>query len=203
MKTKMPRVLYVVCIAFAVLMAACGKDGDTGPAGPAGPQGAQGPGGAPGPAGPQGDPGTANVIYSDWLDVGYEPDTVVFAPGDTLFRFIGGFEAEKITAAVLANSDIKVYMNLGTAAEPFVVALPLADFSVFGVFLTITPIFETGIVSLWSNIDAGTGLDDNNQKTWQYRYIIIPGGTAARKAAGADVDWNNYKSVQKYLGLKD
>ena len=202
MKTNMPRFLYFL-MAFALLVAACGKDGDAGPAGPPGPAGPQGPGGAAGPGGPQGEPGTANVIYSDWLDVGYGEDTVVFAPGDTLFRFIGVIDAPKITNEILANSDIKVYLNLGTAAQPFVAGLPLSDFSIYGIFLTVTPVFEEGLVSLWSNVNAGTYLNDANQKEWQYRYIIIPGGTAARKAAGADVDWNNYKSVQKYLNLKD
>src|SRR5215217_3270814 len=63
--------LSLIVVTFFV---ACQK-GDTGPAGPAGPAGAAGANGAngpQGPAGPQGDPGTANVIYSDWLDVTFE-----------------------------------------------------------------------------------------------------------------------------------
>jgi len=36
----------------------------------------------------------------------------------------------------------------------------------------------------------------------QYRYILIPGSVNARVAKPA-VNWNNYKEVQAYLGLKD
>ena len=58
------------CLFFT----ACSKTGPTGPAGPAGQDGAAG---AAGPAGPKGDTGTANVIYSPWLDVTYKPDTFI------------------------------------------------------------------------------------------------------------------------------
>ncbi|WP_205686969.1 hypothetical protein [Chitinophaga rhizosphaerae] len=204
MKTNMPRVLYVPLLLLALFVAACGKDGDTGPAGPAGPAGPGGAAGPGGPAGPKGDTGTANVIYSDWLDVGFpEIDTNVVAVGDTIFTFFGGMNAPKITADILAKGDIKVYINFRTAANPLVMPLPVADFAFFGAFVNITPLFTVGAVNLVSNIDAGTGLNAQNEKVWQYRYILIPGGVAARKAAGADVDWNNYKSVQKYLNLKD
>lgn len=202
MKTNMPRFLYFL-MAFALLVAACGKDGDTGPAGPAGPAGPQGPGGAAGPGGPQGEPGTANVIYSDWLDVGYEEDTTVIAVGDTLFRYYSGIDVPKLTAEIASQGEVKVYVNMGTAADPYITPLPVANLVLFGVFININYHFYAEVIEFNSNIDAGTGLNAQNQKVWQYRYILIPGGTAARKAAGADVDWNNYKSVQKYLNLKD
>jgi hypothetical protein len=41
----------------------------------------------------------------------------------------------------------------------------------------------------------------NGVKYQQYRYILIPGGAEARKAAG--IDWNDYKQVKAYLHLKD
>ena len=39
----------------------------------------------------------------------------------------------------------------------------------------------------------------NGNQVFQYRYILIPGGKAARSA----IDWNNYAAVKKYLNLKD
>ncbi len=39
------------------------------------------------------------------------------------------------------------------------------------------------------------------QSDYQYRYILIPGGTSARMAKS--INWNDYKAVQAYLGLKD
>jgi hypothetical protein len=35
----------------------------------------------------------------------------------------------------------------------------------------------------------------------QYRYVIIPGGTTARKAI--NINWDNYAEVATYLGWKD
>lgn len=202
MKTNMPRFLYFL-MAFALLVAACGKDGDTGPAGPAGPAGPQGPGGAAGPGGPQGEPGTANVIYSEWLDVAFAEDTDVVAVGDTIFTYHAAIDVPKLTAEIVSQGEVKVYWNLGTAADPTVFPLPVANLVHFGIFLNINPLFYLNTIEIGSNVDVSTGLTQGGEKVWQYRYILIPGGTAARKAAGADVDWNNYKSVQKYLNLKD
>ncbi len=99
---------------------------------------------------------------------------------------------------------MKVYINLGTAADPYVTALPVANLVLFNIFVNINYHFYAGAIEFNSNIDAGTGLNAQNQKVWQYRYVLIPGGVAARKAPdGTQVDWNNYKSVQKYLNLKD
>src|SRR4051812_48308804 len=71
--------VFMPLIAVTLLFAYC-KKGDTGPAGPAGANGAAGTPGAAGPTGPQGakgDTGTANVIYSQWLDVAYDADTLM------------------------------------------------------------------------------------------------------------------------------
>jgi hypothetical protein len=74
--------------------------------------------------------------------------------------------------------------------------------------LTINPFFSRNSIFLYSDEDASTFTipsgPNAGQKAWQYRYILIPGGTAGRSATGGKtVDWNNYKSVQAYLGLKD
>src|SRR5689334_18258920 len=97
-----PRLYSYVAIvlASAVLVFSC-KKGDTGPAGPAGPAGANGNTGAPGP---KGDTGTANVIYSAWLDVSMVPDYVV---NDTVNHRLDTLEwadtlaVPKLTATVL------------------------------------------------------------------------------------------------------
>ncbi|QEC54108.1 collagen-like protein [Anseongella ginsenosidimutans] len=61
-----------------------GPKGEPGATGPTGDKGASGPKGATGPKGPKGDPGpqglkgekgTANVIYSDWMDIERDLDT--------------------------------------------------------------------------------------------------------------------------------
>jgi hypothetical protein len=90
-----------------------------------------------------------------------------------------------------------MYVNYNTAAAPVIESLPLAD-PFFGIFLTAT--YSLGRIDLYCNVNLGTALNAQNVKVQQYRYILIPGGQAARKAP---IDWKDYKAVQAYLGLKD
>jgi hypothetical protein len=68
MKAKSSLTLLASLVLITFIFTQCQK-GDVGPAGPAGPTGAAGAAGSPGATGPKGDTGTANVIYSPWLDV--------------------------------------------------------------------------------------------------------------------------------------
>jgi hypothetical protein len=62
--------------------------------------------------------------------------------------------------------------------------------------------FSAGSIFLTSNINAGTYIDDGDGlKYQQYRYILIPGGVAARTKQ--TVNWNNYNEVKAFLKLKD
>lgn len=193
MKRITLRMLYLpmLVLALATFIGSCGKDGDTGPQGDQGPAGPTGPAG---PAGPAGAAGTSNVIYSAWLDVEFTP--VKNEAGDTL-----AFEAEiavpKLTQEILTSGEIKVYINWNTAAEPNIDPLPLTD-PFFNTILTTT--FSLNSIYILANGDFSTGLNNANAKVLQFRYVLIPGGTAARKAS---VDWTNYASVKEYLGLKD
>ena len=180
---------FILSIALITTIVSCGKEG---PAGPAGAPGPAGPAGPSGPAGPAGPAGTANVIYSDWLDVPFQ--VVKNTAGDTL-RWEGTITATKLDANILSKGEIKVFVNLNTAASPTVVALPI-DALAFG--FIVTPIFEVGKITLIGDDDWGT-FTDQGSKYFQYRYVLIPGGTTARSV----INWNDYKQVQKYLGLKD
>lgn len=178
-------------VAAAIFVVSCQK-GDAGPAGPAGPAGANG---ATGPAGPAGPTGTANVIYSDWLDVTFDQNT----GGATI-------NVPKLDATMLSTGEIKVYLNTGTAADPAILPLPLSitvgkDANNNPYVLGVQPIFALNEITLvlTGNVDASTGLDDNNVKNYQYRYVLIPGGTKAN----SKVDWNNYSAVKSYLGLQN
>jgi len=181
--------LIPIAVFISLVFLSCTKDGPTGPAGPAGPNGAAGPSGPSGPAGPA---GTANVIYSEWLDVTYTP---VIDAGDTL-GFTATIPAPKLDSAMLTNGEIKVYLNVGTAAQPSVWALPLTDLIVYG--LNIFPSFETGVINLVANVNVGT-VTTADGKVQQYRYILIPGGVPALKAP--NMDWGNYAAVKSYLKL--
>ncbi|MFT3827393.1 MAG: collagen-like protein [Chitinophagaceae bacterium] len=172
-----------------LFLASCSKDGDAG---------AKGDKGDPGATGPEGPAGAANVIYSTWLDVPFKPDTIHTSGGkiDTI-GYYSGINVPKLTLALLSTSDIKVYVNLNTAADPVIAPLPYVEES--GIVIRFVA-YEKA-VQFSSNVDAGTYQDRQGNKILQYRYVIIPGGVAARKAD--NINWNDYAAVKAYLGLKD
>jgi hypothetical protein len=184
----------------SVTLTSCSKDGDPGPAGAQGEKGDKGDAGAGGPAGPEGpkgDTGVANVMYSDWLDVPFLPDTIHTSGGDIdTIGYYSGIDVPQLTADLLNTADVKVYVNLLTADDPVIAPLPYVEES--GIVIRFLAYKET--IEFSSNVDAGTYLDQTNKKRLQYRYIIVPGGVNVRKAA---VDWNDYKAVKAYLNLKN
>lgn len=206
MKFNFSTSLYLL-LALPLFFASCSKTGPTGPAGaqgPAGPTGAAGAAGTAGTQGTQGNPGTANVIYSAWLDVAFQPDTATNPTTgklDTL-NYSAFIPAPQLVDSILNKGAIKVYWNAGSETDTsgsFVVALPFNDLLLSGILTNIY--FSNNTISLVSNADLTT-YTQNGNKYSQFRYVLIPGGTAAgRKPNG--VNWNNYAEVKKYLGLKD
>jgi hypothetical protein len=180
-----------------MFMISCGKDGSTGPAGTNGTDGTDGAAGPAGPAGPAG-AGSATVIYSDWLDVPFKPDTIHTAGGkiDTV-GFYAIIDAPKLTLALLSTADVKVYINTDNASDPQIYPLPYNARS--GLYIDVTA--YTQKIQLYSNSDVGTALGNDGTKYQQYRYMIVPGNTGARSAA--QVNWSDYAAVKAYLGLKD
>ena len=198
MKNMKLSIYYFLLLALPLFIISCSKEGPTGPAGPSGAAGAQGPAG---PAGPAGAAGASSVTYSAWLDVPFLPDTIM--NGTVVVDTAGYYSdlsAPKLTSTILSSGDIKVYVNLGTAAAPVVFPLPFLDIYSG---LSIDVWFVPQIIKLYSNAPVSTQGTGTN-KSLQYRYILVPGGTPARiMPDGNAVDWNNYASVQKYLGLTD
>lgn len=187
----------IFLLALTLFFAACTKEGPAGPAGATGAAGPAGPTGPTGPQGPKGDTGTANVIYSGWLDVAFKPDTVQNGNVIDTVGYTAVINAPKLTNTILSNGEIKVYLNAGTAASPAVVPLPL-DFFLFG--MVLSPVYQVGRITLIGSDDAST-FTTGGQKAWQYRYVLIPGGTPSGRHA--TVNWNNYNEVKAYLGLTD
>ena len=202
-------IAFCMLLALPLFFTSCSKTGPagaTGPAGPQGPAGAAGAAGTAGATGAQGAPGTANVIYSAWLDV-------TFQPGDTATNRTTGkldtlnynafIPAPQLVDSILNKGSIKVYWNAGSETDTsgsFVVALPFNDLLLSGI-LTNT-YFSNKTISLVSNADLST-YTQNGNKYFQFRYVLIPGGTAAGRNPKGAINWNNYAEVKKYLGLKD
>lgn len=198
--TKLSITLLVVTLIFA----SC-KKGDTGPAGPAGPTGAPGAAGtagATGPQGPKGDTGTANVIYSEWLDVTFEADTFR-RPGNVLDTagWIATIPAPKLTDSIINTGDVKVYLNVGSDSADNQLVMPLPIFDNFLIGAVINTYFQSQLIILASSADVSS-VTLRGFHYFQYRYILIPGGITAAPVRNT-IDWNNYQQVKELLGLKD
>lgn len=197
MKQKLLTIQCSLFLAIAMLFASCAKEGPagaTGPAGPAGPTGAAGAPGLPGAPGSPGAPGTANVIYSAWLNV-------TFAGSDST-GYEATIPAPQLVDSILNKGEIKVYFNLGSDSTraQFILPLPVFDLFLFGNLVSMNPYFSNQEITLVSNANLSSR-KIRNFNYLQYRYILIPGGKAARLQSG--IDWNNYDEVKKYLRLPD
>ena len=187
MKKQFLRFPSLLVMALALFAASCEKEGPAGPAGEQGEQGEKGDKGDKGEAGDQGETGTANVIYSDWLDVTY-------ALNNDSTAYISSITAPSLVDSILTAGQVKLYMNWGSAAAPEISPLPYFD----GDFI-INPTYALQEIFLVANVNAST-FTDNGVKRLQYRYVLVPGGTEASRAS---VDWNDYNAVKVHLGLKD
>jgi hypothetical protein len=196
MKHRLFTIPCIFLLMITLFVTSCTKEGPagaTGPAGPAGPAGPTGAAGVPGAAGTPGAPGTANVIYSPWLDVAFTPNTDSSA-------WTAQINAPLMVDSILNKGEVKVYLNAGkdSTTRNLIVSLPIFD-----VFLTgeiINVYFQTQRIILAATGDVGT-FTSGGAKYFQYRYVLIPGGKAARMASG--IDWSKYDQVKKYLRLPD
>jgi hypothetical protein len=195
--------LLTLLLAFSLLFAAC-KKGDTGPAGAAGAAGqpgAPGAAGGTGPQGPKGDTGTANVIYSQWMDVQFTPVIDTTGGANDTVGYFSDIAAPRLDSAMLTNGEIKVYLNFGSASDPDVVPLPFIFplNSGFSGTAYINPDFFIGDIQLTSNVDPST-VTQTGVKFQQYRYILVPGSVVARSLKP---NWKDYNAVKAFYGIKD
>lgn len=146
--------------------------------------------------GAKGDTGTANVIYSAWLDVDYTPYTD--SNGDTAIWY-ATISAPKLTKKILDSGTVKAYINIGSSSDPYVFPLPLTDLYALTGIYQLGMYFTVGNIELYCDVDAGT-YTSSSQKYAQYRYVIIPGGVSTGRSV---VNWNDYEAVKKYYNIPD
>ena len=197
MKQKILAISSVLLIAFSLLIVSCSKEGKTGPAGQAGTTGPQGNPGPAGNPGATGAPGTANVIYSPWLNLTFQ--------GNYTTGWIAQIAATKLVDSILNKGEIKVYFNAGSdsTGSQFILALPIDDAFLIGAI--IDPYYQPQQITIASTTDVSS-FTDNGNHYFQFRYILIPGGTTALPVGpngNNGINWNDYNQVKKYLGLKD
>lgn len=177
-----------------------GDEGAVGPAGAKGDAGAQGTAGA---KGDKGDAGTANVIYSEWLPM--PAQAAASLPGRKNFSF----SAPKITQEIADRGLIYAYIKHssgGFVPLPYADKYLLGNGNVYGSFLS-TFLYGVGSISFnqdWLTPgDIPDGFATATSVVGGYthlRYVIVPGGVAARIAS---LDYMDYEAVKKHYNLPD
>jgi hypothetical protein len=98
-----------------------------------------------------------------------------------------------------------VYLNAGTASQPAVFPLPFTDLFYAQAFLgiqTFNIFFTVGKINMYASEDASS-FTGSGGKSWQYRYVIIPGGVNIGGRQKGPVDFNNYEAVKQYYKIPD
>ena len=167
-------------ITLVTSLLTLGCEGPTGPEGPQGPEGSQGAQGPEGPPGTDGEPGTANVIYSDWIrlgDVASPADTTILSRSYARYHL----PAPEVTQEVIDGASVTVYYSLVgmTTKLPFVLAGVGGDDPVAITFGLLEPGYITLLSQRLDNEPFTLNLNS------EFRYVIIPGGIAAETADAA------------------
>ncbi|WP_142687369.1 hypothetical protein [Chitinophaga polysaccharea] len=126
----------------------CTKDG------PAGPQGAKGDKGDKGDKGNIGATGTANVIHSNWMKLGFSGNAAVI-------------DAPRLTQDIIDKGEINVYVKSPNVVRKLNIEEGGGHYATY--------VFFKGNIFIYSDIY-------NDYDRDSYRYILIPGGVPARKA---------------------
>jgi hypothetical protein len=149
----------------------------------------------------QGPPGTANVIYSDWITpTTYTKDTIF-----STFHLFADIPASKITQAILDKGTVVVYGKL-TGYNP--VIWPATQVSALPIVITYqegTQIYNdtwSALITL-GNVRIQFTDDQNLYNTisnaHQFRYVIIPGAVHTT----GSVNIKDYHQVQQAFHIPD
>jgi len=172
-----------------------GPKGDQGEQGEQGSQGVQGPKGDQGAQGPKGDTGTANVIYSDWIDTEFPANIPSSGAGFDI-------DVPDLTKDILDKGTIMVYArNLVTTgwdyhALPFITGQNQHNFRV-----EKEKVLRITVATLSGTPTSQIG----NPFFEDYRYVIIPGGQPAttKKAEALDYTKMSYEEIAALFDIKD
>lgn len=190
MKTRIKWTDRLFSLLFiASLLLACSKEDDaTGPQGPAGAVGQNGQDGAPGE---KGETGTANILYSDWLEADWGN------VNDDYAEFF--IEAPEITQQIIDTGLILAYGKT-TSGQFFL--LPTSVFNVTTIENYLVAVDELGtlkiLVKETNNQILGTPVLN------RFRFVIVPDGMPlSGKSATIDFSKMTYKELADHFGIPD
>lgn len=132
--------------------------------------------------------GTANVIYSGWMNANRFKDSTI----DNTVRRIGHIYTPRLTSAIISSGVVLVYLNFGGGTFPLPYSSNAANkISTIDYFLKSNEIVVSRYTHDGTNsVSLSTALS--------YRFVIIPGGVLA-KLERDHIDLNNPILLQKAL----
>lgn len=170
---KQFKFLMPVLAAAMLLTVSCTKEGPQGPQGVQGNAGPQGATGAPGPA------GTANVIYSNWLSFQQsQRDTIV----DATNLKVNHLAAQDLTQNIIDRGVILVYWRYLSTVNQLPYTSDAGAGTGPGKTSTISYIPKPNVIYITRYTHDNTA--SIGFGSIQFRYVLIPGGTAASRSAG-------------------
>lgn len=210
MKSKIKFLSYLV---LAVLIVSCSKDdGEDGAIGPQGAQGEQGPAGATGAdgqegaqgeTGEQGATGTANVIYSDWIDSEFAAN---IASSSASFSISAPLMTDDIidegVVLVFGRSNPSL-INGDTNVYPLPIVFGAARQQSYYFRLEQAEQLDIVVVANEEGEDVGTPFFG------EYRYVLIPGGQSTGGSggpggpSGKPIDYSkmSYKEIIEHFNI--
>lgn len=147
---------FLMIIALALSNSSCSDDGKDGV------------------NGIDGATGTANVIYSEWLSIPAGTNTTI----DGTPGMVYNFPAQQITADVMSKGAVLSYLKFD---ETNIFPLPYTS-TAGGVINTAAPIPAVGNLKVFRYRHDGNTSGIGLGSLVKIRYVIIPGGTAAKRS---------------------
>lgn len=182
---------------FLFLISSC-KKGDVGPQGPQGPQGTQGE------TGSKGEAGSANVKYSAWFTPSSYVRTTVYG----LSNFTYAAAATEVTQDIIDQGTVLVYGKLNGYNDNI-----WPTNSVGQLPITLSYIITETSVDTWDAILSPAKITIrmvNSTNTYttlnhahQFRYIVIPGGSAISGRVSRDYQSMSYSEVCSLLQIPE
>lgn len=147
--------------------------------------------GKDGEDGLDGAPGTANVFYSEWLSTPVGQAAVVDATSGMLYTYA----APQITSDILSSGAVLTYLQFSTE----VMQLPYTS-QAGGTTNTVAAMTTVGNLKVFRyRHDGGTPTIPLGAAV-RIRYIVIPGGFAARQS---DLRNKSYEEVCALFGIPE
>ena len=206
LKLIIMKTTFFYCLLFmaALSISACsqGEDGEDGLLGPQGEQGLQGEQGPQGEQGSQGEPGTANVMFSDWMPIVWN------RTNNPTFKSML-IEDEQVTEEFINNGGIilifiRQTLDDGTIAIGQLPIIKPSD-NIDVIYVNLVNEDTEGIAIRYYRTNGSDPLPDNATDGVLLRYVLIPGGIDLSGKGEMKTDWRkmSYQQVLEKLAIDE